>query len=65
MLHFCDGVKQIFYKDGHDDMFFMYAVAKTLITKVFHLGDREFNWSKPTFVFTAGFCRCAFGVVKN
>lgn len=38
MLNFYDSIKQIFFQDGHDYVVFMYAVGKTLITKVFDLG---------------------------
>lgn len=42
MLNFCGGIKQIFFfKMRHNYVVFIYAVGKTLITKVFHLRDRE------------------------
>lgn len=64
MLNFYDSIKQIFFPDGHDYVGFMYAAGKTVITRVFHLGDREFIWNKPMFIFTACFCGCALGI-KN
>lgn len=39
ILNSYDGIKVIFFQDCHDDVKFMCAVDKTLITKAFHLGD--------------------------
>lgn len=54
-----------FFHDRRDYVVFVYAVGKTLITKLFCLGDMEFICNKAAFIFTDCSCGCVLGCVKN
>lgn len=65
MLNCSASIRQIFFHGRRDYVVFIYAVGKTLITELFCLGDREFMWNKPVFMFTVCSCGCILDCVKN